>query len=700
MLPLTVRTFAIPKSNLLFAALLLSLFFNPGSLCAQSARAYEHAGDDAVARKDFGAAIQQYGEALKKRAEDADLIWKYAECARNLHSYPLAEKMYRQLAGNPSKRKKTPPLLGYRLGQVLKNQGKYAEAITAFEQFIAQKPTGAESRFFDQARVEIESCRWAGQLPAPGQTVEVVNAGKGINSPFSDFAPYLQGDTLFFSSYRFDKRGERKQPRTKVTKIMFSVRNGRAREVARGFPTTDTAHVAHTAMLGDGHYLFVNLCKNLNASDIRCELYLVVKDIRGRWADPVRLPEPINLPGYTTTQPSVSWDAASEQLNLWFASDRPGGKGGLDIWYVPLDTNWFCPCNVPISSRKPPRLPRFEPAVNLGAVNTPENDVTPFFHAPERTLYFSSEGWRGMGGYDIFKSKLDSAGFSTPENAGPGLNSSYNDLYYILRPDGKSGYLSSNRPGSQYLDEQNKACCNDIFLVRYPEPPKPEQPPLAETPPPTPRIPIERPMIPMSQLQEPDPVPTKLADFVGLPLYFDNDEPDKRTRRIKTAKTYVQTAQAYLERQNEYRERFSTGLSGPNKEASEEQIDAFFENEVRRGYERLDQLCEMLLTRLQNGEPVEVVIKGFTSPRAESDYNVALGRRRISSVRNHFEEYGGGVLKTYLQSGQFKVSEASFGETTARTGISDDLRDERNSIYHPDAARERRVEIVEIRENR
>jgi hypothetical protein len=68
-------------------------------------------------------------------------------------------------------------------------------------------------------------------------------------------------------------------------------------------------------------------------------------------------------------------------------------------------------------------------------------------------------------------------------------------------------------------------------------------------------------------------------------------------------------------------------------------------------------------------------------------------------VRNHFEEYAGGVLKSYLQNGQLKVSEASFGETTARSGISDDLRDERNSIYHPDAARERRVEIVEIREN-
>ncbi|MCB0575087.1 MAG: hypothetical protein KDC61_11045, partial [Saprospiraceae bacterium] len=67
-------------------------------------------------------------------------------------------------------------------------------------------------------------------------------------------------------------------------------------------------------------------------------------------------------------------------------------------------------------------------------------------------------------------------------------------------------------------------------------------------------------------------------------------------------------------------------------------------------------------------------------------------------VRNHFEQYADGALMPFLKTGQLKVLETSFGETTARSGISDDLNDERNSIYHPDAARERRVEIVEIRE--
>lgn len=674
--------------------------FAPG-IFAQSARSYVHAGDKAVKQKDFGAAIQHYGTALQRKSNDAALLWKYAECARELHAYPLAEKKYRQL-GDLLSLKKANPLWRYRLAEVLIGQGRYEEAAGFLEQFLAQSPA-VDTAFARRARFDIESCRWAQQQQnsaAPGPQVR--SLGTKINSPYSDFAPYVAGDTLFFSSYRFDKRATKNAPRSKITKLMYAVKNGRARELTRGLPTSDTAHIAHTAFTNDGHFFFFTQCKNLNASDIRCEIWLAVKDIRGKWGTPVRLPEPINQAGYTSTHPMVAYDSLDEQLKLWFVSDRPGGKGQLDIWYAPLDTIWFCPCNVPVSSRKALRLPAFEPPVNVTALNSAGNDITPFYHEPSQRLFFSSDSRRGLGGYDIFSAQHDSTGFSSPENAGPGLNTSYNDLYFVLKRSGKAGYLSSNRPGSQYLDEENKACCNDLYAVQYLEPVVPEQP-LTQTPTPTPRVPIERPMIPIERLQDPDPVerdpePEQLSDFEGLPLYFDNDEPDKRTRRTRTQKSYAETAQAYLAREAEYGEKFAGGLPVSKREQAAEQVEAFFDSEVRRGYERLDLLCDMLLTRLQKGESVEVIIKGFTSPRAESDYNLALGKRRISSVRNQFEVYGSGALVDYLRSGKLKISEASFGETTARRDISDKLDDERNSIYHPDAARERRVEIVEIKE--
>jgi outer membrane protein OmpA-like peptidoglycan-associated protein len=183
-----------------------------------------------------------------------------------------------------------------------------------------------------------------------------------------------------------------------------------------------------------------------------------------------------------------------------------------------------------------------------------------------------------------------------------------------------------------------------------------------------------------------------------LPLYFDNDEPDKRTNRTFTRKTYEETVLAYLDRQNEYREKFSAGISENRTEVAENQVDDFFEQEVRGGYERFGQMCTVLLEQLKAGRTVEVFIKGFTSPRARNDYNLNLGKRRISSVKNQFFKFSEGIFTTYLENGKLKITETSFGETSARSGISDDLRDERNSIYHPEAARERRVEIIEIKE--
>jgi outer membrane protein OmpA-like peptidoglycan-associated protein len=137
-------------------------------------------------------------------------------------------------------------------------------------------------------------------------------------------------------------------------------------------------------------------------------------------------------------------------------------------------------------------------------------------------------------------------------------------------------------------------------------------------------------------------------------------------------------------------------LKGSSAEEAASASDSFFDEEVRTGAERLNQLCKLLLERLEAGEIWEIQLRGFTSPRAESDYNLYLAKRRIKSVMNELETWQEGSLKKYIDSAQLKINELSLGETTSKTGISDKITDEKNSIYHPDAARERRVEIVRI----
>ncbi len=663
---------------------------------AQSKRAFERAGDRAFKVQDFATAFTHYGSALGKSPDDTELLWKYAESAWRFNAYSVAEKAYRHLVQQPVAQKRYPQLL-YRLGELSKMQGKYADAIRYFDEYRS-KETNQQSPLLAKSHIEEAGCTWAMEQASSDPAIKVTHLDKKVNSPYSDFAAFVMGDTLYFSSYRFEKReGDEKK---RLTRLMMSVGGRMAREPLRGIPAGDSAHVAHMAFTPTGDFLVFNYCKNVTANDIRCELWLTVKDIKGRWTKPQRLPEPINQKGYTATQPSISEDPKTGDLRLWFASDRPGGKGGLDIWSVSLDTFWFCPCNRPFNAIKPQKLPEFATPQPLAAVNTPENDVTPFYHANSGQIYFGSDGWPGMGGYDVFRYDLARKIPTPPENLGTAINSNYNDLYFSLLPNGQKGYLSSNRPGSFYLDERNKTCCNDIFEVSLPAPapPKPKEPELEITTPNLatkniiepkgPPLPLPLPMVP----KQPE-----FADFIGLPLYFDNDEPDKRTRRTVTSKTYEETALDYLGRQDEYRQNFSSGLPAKSVDPAVEQIDQFFDTEVRLGYDRLGELCGLLLDQMQDGKSVEIVIKGFTSPRAQSDYNLNLGKRRISSVRNHVAQWADGVLLPYIQSGKLRISEASFGETTARAGLSDDLRDERNSVYHPDAARERRVEIVEIK---
>jgi hypothetical protein len=649
------------------------------SMDAQTIRSYERAGEKAFQEANYHAAMEYYAKVLTKKPGNQKAQYKYAECARLFYAYDLAEKQYLGLLKDAEE---DFPLLRLRLGQVNFGQGDYVAAKTYLEQFTSQY-TGSDAAAKEEATTLLNACSWASEHLNDRRIQSIAPLPKSINSPYSDFAPHIKGDTLFFSSYRFDKKGDRSKPKKKITKPMLSISGRRARPaLGRGFPTSDTSHTAHIAFSRDGNYLFFNKCTETTNKQIRCDIWMTVRNIRGRWNDPVKLPEPVNLPGYTSTQVSVGFDSLSMTQQLWFASDRPGGKGGMDIWSVPLDTTFFCPCNRPLAGKKF-RMPAFPDPKNEARVNSASNEMTPFFFEKDQSLYYSSDALPGFGAQDVYVAAPGQGG----ENMGPGINTSYNDVYLVLYPDGQQGLLSSNRPGALYLDPASKACCNDLFRFDFPVQ---DTTSLTEAPE----------IIPQDSLPVvPEPVPTpepKLRDFVGLTLYFDNDEPDKRTKRTTTKKSYEETVRLYLEQQELYMSAYSKNLAGEKKTEAEQEIEAMFQDEILAGFERLDELCELLVFRMNEGETVEIILKGFTSPRAKSDYNLNLGKRRISSVRNQFDSYNGGVLREFIDRGQLRISETSFGETTVRSGVSDSLKDERNSIYHPAAARERRVEIVEI----
>ena len=639
------------------------------SLVGQTLKSYQKAAEKALARQDYHAAAGYLQKALEIEPESVFLQFAYAETARRFNSLEIAAEYYALVTR--SKQKAEYPTAYYGLGMTLKQLGDYDRAEKAFTDFINLKTTRTDQNLIKQAVKEIDICRWAAKMPVT-DTVTVTALGKLINTPYSEFAPYLTDGELYYSSYRFLNKDDKHDPPRYLTKILSSKNGSKGRSLRSGFNLSDK-HTAHTVFSRDGSRFYFTICDYVEEStEIRCRIYYREKDKRGRWErKPTALPAVINSDKFTATQPTVLFDSLHNKEYLIFASDRPGGRGKTDLWMSEINGKDFAP------------------PVNLTDLNTPENEATPFYHHPTEVLYFSSDGHRGLGGYDIFAAGRKDAAWQLPRHTGKPLNSSYNDLYFFLADDARIGYLSSNRLGSRYLDAQNKTCCNDIYQAEF-SAREPEEPVVTDTPP-TPDIPpIE------TKITKP-PEPTRLEDFLPLALYFDNDEPDKRTRRTTTKKDYMTTYEAYTGRRAEYIREYAAPLDDDNRYEAEILMEDFFTERVDKGYRWLFLFSEILEKRLAAGERVEIFVKGYTSPRAQSDYNVNLGKRRISSVRNHFANYDNGVFLPYLNGGKLVITERSFGETAAASGVSDDLADVRNSVYAIGAAKERRVEIVEIK---
>ena len=148
------------------------------------------------------------------------------------------------------------------------------------------------------------------------------------------------------------------------------------------------------------------------------------------WSVPKPLPGKINRNDTWESQPSLSSDGRV----LFFASDRPGGYGGSDIWYATRksDGTWNDP-------------------VNLGpTINTERNERSPFLHTDSKTLYFSSNGHDGLGGQDIFYSRMDNKRqWTEPVNIGSPINTENDEVDFFVSLDGKTGYFSSNNYGDK-----------------------------------------------------------------------------------------------------------------------------------------------------------------------------------------------------------------------------------------------------------
>ncbi|MEI6885781.1 MAG: OmpA family protein [Bacteroidota bacterium] len=360
---------------------------------------------------------------------DAAYLMGLANIKKATPNYKDAEKWFMQvLSSCPS----YDVYLYFYLGQIAYGAERYGDAAKYLEVFLKDVEKIKSDEDYNKATELLKYAKFtaeavANPVPFDPRVVE------GISTPRDEYLPILSPDNQVALFTRVvttegDKNSVVSSARTKE-KFMFSEQGKDGsftpgEELPEPFNIQDNEGGA--TLTADNNTLFYTVCKYDNAKHyLNCDVYYSER-VNGDWTPIKSVSDKINLPYSWESQPSISADGRS----LYFVSDRQGGFGGYDIYRSIKNENgeWGTP-------------------INLGPViNSKGNEKAPFIHPDGKTLYFSSDGWVGLGGYDIFYSRMNENGsWSKPKNIGYPINSPDDEVGFFVSTDGKQGFFASNK---------------------------------------------------------------------------------------------------------------------------------------------------------------------------------------------------------------------------------------------------------------
>lgn len=631
--------------------LIVVFFFTiMGGLHAQSKLgSYLKYAQEKYEKGDYYYAVELYEKAMDLDSNSVSILWNYAETLKAYKDYRKAEYYYGKVYEREEGGIYPMSLINYGLMQ--KQNGSYDAAIETFKKAKKKFTKDKKSYMYLKAKRELESCLWA--KTALKDTVNVVfsRLPETVNTPNSEFGHNLWNSVLYFSSLRADSISAAEEVFTTDYKTrLYSSKLDSVFEPSKRIEDLFFAklNTGNGSFSLDGTRFYFSLC-NDESYNYKCKI-MVASYRDNKWFMIDSLGEIINEAGSNTTMPHIGLLEGNEVL--FFASDREGTQGGMDLWYSIIKNG-----------------NQYSKIKNLKTLNSIDNDLSPWWDEKNKQLFFSSSWHDGFGGYDILSSQYTTI-FEAPQNIGLPFNSPANDLYYFK--SGDTSYFSSNRIGVLY--SKNPTCCSDIFSAH---------PPVIIIP--------------------PTPVET-LADLnkrLPVTLYFHNDRPDPKSRDTLTRVNYISGYGEYRAMLEKYQTEYSTGLANEKGEEAKEDIESFFIEYVDQGVKDLTLFRDLLLEELKKGAKINITVKGFASPLAKTDYNVNLTKRRISSLENYLMEYDNGVFKPYLTNtatngGKVIFTQVPFGEYTANKLTSDNFNDQKNSVYSRSAAIERKIEIQSV----
>lgn len=453
--------------NLLFAAL---LFLPLLAVHAQTdvAESDVKTADDKFKAANYDEALTLYLELLADDPRNMKFNYRIGVCYLNTNinkgkAIPYLELVTRQPGYEPDAM--------YLLGRAYHFAYRFDDALVCYNKFKTAGK-GKEENLADVDR-EIQNCYSAQELMKFPVSVTFENMGSSINSPFPEYSPFVPADESFmvYNTKRSDNGNLRQNDGSYFSTLSISrVNEGgfmKSKNIGAPLSTTD-GNVEVAGMSPNGDFMILYYDDAAGTGD----LYLAEMDkAKGAYKRAVKLDESINSKHF-----EIAATITNDGNTIYFASDRPGGFGGMDLYMAKRLPNgkWSTPQNLGV------------------AVNTAYDEDFPSISTDGKTLYFSSKGHTNMGGYDIFKTVFaaDSGKFTSVVNLGYPINTPEDNSNFRISENGRYGYVAARRDDGlgdldiyrvtfndvqpnysvvkgqlKFTDETKKPAYNEVFIT-------------------------------------------------------------------------------------------------------------------------------------------------------------------------------------------------------------------------------------------
>jgi len=413
------------------------------------------AADEAESAFNYAGALDWYEQAYEeirksRKAEKTDknkIALKVADLSYQVRDYEKAAKSYKRILDKDEEQVYTDYRLTY--AKCLKSLAKYDSAVKEFEQFMAATD---DMDMKKEAQFEVDGIMTLKGLE-PNLETSISLIELKLKTGSAEYSPRenpADGNLYLGSLNRNNKIELATETDDYHAKLYVAEKNDKGQ-----FKKVDALdkkinregyHSANVAFSRDGRVMYFTRVLT-DGAEIATSEIMVCHNSDSGWgvANPAQ-----GLNGDWHSKHPAAGQLYGKDV-IFFASDMPGGQGGMDIYYSNILADGT-----------------FSTPVNLGPeINTAKEDLAPFYH--DGTLYYSTEGRPTIGGFDIFYTVWDGSNWSASENIGFQFNSAQDDLYFSLNADGKSGYFVSNRPTEGKKRLRSKTCCDDIFQFNIKE---------------------------------------------------------------------------------------------------------------------------------------------------------------------------------------------------------------------------------------